>query len=804
MYRQFRFVARVRMMSLVRAVFILPALFATPAHAATVAGATPGQVTVTPTGAAQYAIPLVVPPGIGGIQPALALTYNSQSQNGLLGMGWNLSGLSTITRCPKTLIQDGVISGVNYDANDKYCLDGRRLVAVSGTYGADGTEYRTERDTFSRIVSYGAVGTTGPASFKVWTKSGQVLEYGNTADSAIEAQGKTAIRVWAVNKISDAKSNYLTVTYTEDNTNGQYYPARIDYTGNTATGIVPLKSVQFGYETRPDVVPIYEAGSLQKTTVRMTHIKTYVGVNVVKNYQLAYDTSTWTNRSRLISLAECDGAASPTCFQATTMGWQSGGATFAAQSKWVSDYSINYGWTDENTLPRMMVDVDGDGRADVVGFASDGVYVSLSTGTQFAARQKWVSGYGTSYGWTDQNTVPRMMVDVNGDGKADVVGFASDGVYVSLSTGTGFTAPQKWVSGYGTNSGWTGQNTLPRMMVDVNGDGKDDVVGFASDGVYVSLSTGTQFTAQQKWVSGYGTNAGWTDQNSLPRMMVDVNGDGKDDVVGFASDGVYTSVSSGLLPDLLLDVSTGLGAVTSLTYLPLTDATTYTKDNTAVYPVQDVQNAMYVVSSLSISDGVGGSSVADYAYAGAKTHVRGGGFLGFRQVVATNAQTGIKTTTTYGQGFTDSTAQPCPASGQLDAAYPYCLFDVGLPLAAEQDTASAILRQTANTWNFPTNTAYGPQYHVPLLVQSNDTVYDLASNGAQQGGMVTQTTTCNTYDAYGNPTYTGVWSTSIASCATLPAKTGLFVNETNNTYLNDTTNWFLGRLTGSTVTKSTP
>lgn len=140
-------------------------------------GTAPG-VADTEGGAATYRMPFVVPPGRAGVQPELALVYHSRGGNGLGGMGFSLAGLGSIHRCPQTIEQDGSARSVKYDANDRLCLDGQRLVLVSGTiYGASGAVYRTEVDDFARVTQIGALtGTT--SCFKVELKSGRIRSYG--------------------------------------------------------------------------------------------------------------------------------------------------------------------------------------------------------------------------------------------------------------------------------------------------------------------------------------------------------------------------------------------------------------------------------------------------------------------------------------------------------------------------------------------------------------------------------------------------------------------------------------------------
>ena len=259
----------------------------------TVAGALEGSFAVDDSGAATYSIPLSVPPGIAGNEPRLALSYSSQSGNGPLGIGWGLSGLSAITRCGQSLVPHGKIHGVDFSPEDRFCLDGQRLVAVSGDYGAAGTEYRTEIESYARVISNGTAGT-GPESFTVWSKGGLILEYGHTTDSRIEAVKadgtvRSEARLWALNKQSDRSGNDISYSYTEDQTKGSYRINRIDYGSNATAGTNPTSSVRFVYEDRTDTRTWYQAGAKISQDKRLAKVQTYEAETLVSDYRLAYE-----------------------------------------------------------------------------------------------------------------------------------------------------------------------------------------------------------------------------------------------------------------------------------------------------------------------------------------------------------------------------------------------------------------------------------------------------------------------------------------------------------------------------------
>jgi hypothetical protein len=63
------------------------------------------------------------------------LDYSSLAGNGILGVGWSLGGVSAITRCAATIEQDGISGSraIKLTNADRFCLDGQRLMLVSGS-----------------------------------------------------------------------------------------------------------------------------------------------------------------------------------------------------------------------------------------------------------------------------------------------------------------------------------------------------------------------------------------------------------------------------------------------------------------------------------------------------------------------------------------------------------------------------------------------------------------------------------------------------------------------------------------------
>lgn len=141
-------------------------------------GSTAGVFRVDESGQATYSIGIAVPPGTAGVTPTLSLDYSSQGSVGVMGKGWSIGGQSSIGRCRKSREAADYVTpsipglpgvspfvtspAVGFTNEDVFCLDGQRLLLVSGTYGANNAVYRPELDPWTRVTS---VGDTQTMSF---------------------------------------------------------------------------------------------------------------------------------------------------------------------------------------------------------------------------------------------------------------------------------------------------------------------------------------------------------------------------------------------------------------------------------------------------------------------------------------------------------------------------------------------------------------------------------------------------------------------------------------------------------------
>jgi hypothetical protein len=225
----------------------------------------------------------------------------------------------------------------------------------------------------------------------------------------------------------------------------------------------------------------------------------------------------------------------------------------------IANFGYDQGWRVDRHV-RLLADVNGDGRKDIVAFGDAGVWLSLATSSgYFSAPAFVVAEFGFNQGWTPA-LHPRLTADINGDGRQDIVGFANDGVWTALSTGNGFSPAQGVLGEFGYLSGGWRVDRHPRLLADINGDGKQDIVGFGDAGVYRALSTGSGFAAAQFVLAEFGYNQGWR-VGKHPRFVTDLNGDGYQDIVGFGDESVYRALGGptgfgsmrGVLRDLVAD-----------------------------------------------------------------------------------------------------------------------------------------------------------------------------------------------------------------------------------------------------------
>jgi YD repeat-containing protein len=497
-------------------------------------GRTPGNSTVTATGSFQYNIPIWAPPGPHGLQPNIALTYDSRQSMGYVGVGWGLSGLSSIYRCNQTFAQDPAPGPVTLTQSDVFCMDGQRLRLTSGTYGAAGSTYQTEVANFSNVTANGTAGN-GPATFSVQGSDGRTYEYGNGGNSQVIATGTSPSTAsqWLLDKVTDPAGNTMTIIYQEanqdSNLEGTTVPEVISWTPSSQGARSYNYTMTFKYQIESAPLTTgYLAGTTVQNAYLLTNIVVQSSGTTVKNYVLSYTPSTTTARETLTSIQECADSAASNCLAATTIGYQPGAAGVTTSSATaltsaptglVAHYDFNGdGYNDlaycnggsPNTVDIAFGSASGYGAplttgiacgalgaplyGDLLGSGTDGILAD-NGGTWYYYTWNGSSFTGVSTGLAYDSTAHSyVLADVNGDGLPDLVsGYQAEttiNLYTRLNTGSGSAASFSstntlayqmtlanvlgWVIASNTDSQYSSSYGTLRSF-DFNGDGRKDL-----------------------------------------------------------------------------------------------------------------------------------------------------------------------------------------------------------------------------------------------------------------------------------------------------------------------------------------
>lgn len=434
-------------------------------------GGLPDALSVGPDGSASYVLPLDVPAGRRGMEPALGLAYNSRGGNGIFGVGFSLSGgPEGITRCPAA---EGRATAVDFD-DASFCWSGERLVAGPLTDRPDGdtlcvssvcTEYRTRNETYARI--YGLGPASDPTAFRVETRDGRILlfetrvrvlqhasdDVEGVADPVLE--GEVTLE-WALTRELDRRGNSIEYSYdTDPGIPGEPWAThRLTEIRYTGYGPQPgNRSVRFVYEGRPDVRDRFTSGVQVRLDRRVAAIEMW-GPNVSGTetlqwrYALDYREDSITGRSllRLVQRSDANGTPEPS----TQLDWSLG------------DFGVS---VDELYLPAgassLATDIDGDGRSDLVmqprtsasasppvtsGPCGDGEWlIRLNT----SATGSGTFGPETCAGF-HANPIP---IDIDGDGRTNIIAISQTtgivdtvgyGVDPPVTYGTATYAAASW------------------------------------------------------------------------------------------------------------------------------------------------------------------------------------------------------------------------------------------------------------------------------------------------------------------------------------------------------------------------
>ena len=455
-----------------------------------------GVFNVSESGAATYTLPFDLPEGINGMVPSLGLVYNSQSGNGVAGMGVSIYGTSVITRTAKDIYHDGTAKGIGYNNNDAYSINGVRLIQKTG-----GSDYRPENS---------------PADYFTKTTNGfkAELQNGNIAYYEYKATAGGVAYAWYLNKVEDRYGNVIDYYYTTDKE--CVYLSQVQYGTNRNVSTVFSNIITFEYENRTDIMPYIVNGTKCSMERRLASVT--IKTNSVERNKYTLTYSITDAFSRLTKIEESYGT---TKLPPVTLGWKTISSTMSV----TTIGNIPTG------LYKLYGDINGDGKDDIICINRNNssvtvkpYYTSLNSDALSFSNNESIN--------VDCGSISEeqfMLADINGNGKKAVV--------VATKTTSAQTFSKKSDYLFTINIG--NQNSL----LDANDfycDGKSEIiclnqtVSNSTDRYLCRLFSLSTNNATQK-------TEGYLKLTSAPKVIktADFNGNGLQDLIVLYSAG-YT------------------------------------------------------------------------------------------------------------------------------------------------------------------------------------------------------------------------------------------------------------------------
>ena len=233
-----------------------------------------GSLSVDPAGSANYSYPLELP-GSGGISPQVSFNYNSNGGAGILGLGWSISGMESITRGPYSWYYDGIGANYNGDLDDPFYYNGSRIIKKTGN------SWKNEITDYSEYTS--VIENGNLVGFGLRQKNGLYKEFGG-ADYIIQDQNGIN-QNYLLKRVVDQNGFTLEYIYRfEDNT---VFLDEIHYGGNES-GLAHNVKLKFFYKSRNDSRVMFSNGKRYENNLLLERVSCDFNGVFYRNWNIEY------------------------------------------------------------------------------------------------------------------------------------------------------------------------------------------------------------------------------------------------------------------------------------------------------------------------------------------------------------------------------------------------------------------------------------------------------------------------------------------------------------------------------------